>query len=151
MNKAISVTMFLALLLTACGQVKADVPDTTDAKATQIIVEEYILANNTHDDARQLSLFADDYTFVDNGLNETLTKGELEYYIKESQGEEVIRSKFESYLVTSDGHFAVLETTLSMKAFSTGKWVRTHATAILKIQDGKIVNETWYYNGTVFH
>jgi ketosteroid isomerase-like protein len=61
-----------------------------------------------------------------------------------------LNQNFESYLLTPDGRFAVAQSNLSMKATSTGKWVSTPAAAVLELKDGKIVNETWYYDGELY-
>jgi hypothetical protein len=72
MKKLLFVTIFVTLLLTACGQggVKADVPETTEAKATQVIVNQFIDAYKTSSADLLISLFHDQYIFMDYGLND---------------------------------------------------------------------------------
>jgi ketosteroid isomerase-like protein len=145
----------LLLLLTACSQAKvnADVPDTTEAKATQVVVETFINANKDYDADLLISLFADDYVFMDYGMDDgPWTKENLSYYIKEAMADpDSFKVKIDTYIITPDGRFAVLQGAYSQATISTGKWATAPAYAVLEFKDGMIAAETWYYNGEVFH
>jgi len=149
MKKIFVLAMVIALILTACGQVKTNIPNTKDAKAAQAIIENWISANKANDVDKLMSLYADNIVWMDYGLNDgPFNKADLDVMNRMSTGE--IKSKLESYLLTPDGRFAVAQLNLSMKATSTGKWVSTPAVAVLEFKDGKIVNETWYYDGELY-
>jgi hypothetical protein len=64
---------------------------------------------------------------------------------------QVYKLRVDSYIITRDGHFAVIQGFYSEKDGITGKWASTPAVAILEFKDGKIANETWYYNTDVFY
>jgi ketosteroid isomerase-like protein len=143
------------LVLTACGQtrVKVDIPDTIEAKATQVIVEKFINANKDYDADLLISLFHNDYVSMDYGMNVgPWTKGNISFYIKEAMADpDSFKVRIDTYTITPDGRFAVLQGAYSQAAKSTGKWATAPAYAVLEFKDGKIIAETWYYNGEVFH
>ena len=47
MSKSVLAIFCIALLLTSCQQVEADVPDNPEAHATQSLVEKFIETNNS--------------------------------------------------------------------------------------------------------
>jgi ABC-type Fe3+-hydroxamate transport system substrate-binding protein len=155
MKRLFLFSILFILLLTTCGQLKgkADVPGTTEAKATQVIVDQYIKANETYNADLLISLLHDDYTFMDYGLGDgPWGKDDISFYIQESMAEpDSFQVKIDTYVITPDGRFAVLQGTYSQAATLTGKRETAPAYAVLEFKDGKIVAETWYYNGEVFH
>jgi hypothetical protein len=64
---------------------------------------------------------------------------------------DLMKVQINTYVITPDGHFAILQGTYSQAAITSGKWETAPAYAVLKFKDGKIIAETWYYNGEVFH
>ena len=123
MKKILVVTLFTMLFLTACGGIKADVPDNPDAKATQALVEKYIETNLTYDADGLMALYADDLFWMDYGGNDgPLTRGNLDYFVHETMAAKDFKHKFKSYLVTPDGRFAVIQIRYSQAAASSGKW-----------------------------
>lgn len=152
MKRKLMLFIILAVALSACGGVKTDMPDTPEAEATAVIVEQYITANLEYDADGLMALYADDLFWMDYGGNDgPLTKGNLDYFIHETMAARDFKYDFNSYLVTPDGRFAVIETVFSMPAASSGKWVSVSCITVLEFMDGKIISEIWYYDGTVFH
>jgi ketosteroid isomerase-like protein len=152
MKKAFILAIAVALVLTACGGIKADVADNDVAKATQAIVEKWIAANQAYDAYAILSLYSDDITWMDYGYNDgPYHKVGLNGAVHEWFASEALKVEVKSYLVTRDGHFAVIQAIYSEKDGITGKWASTPAVAILEFKDGKITHETWYYNTSVFY
>ena len=145
---AVVVTMFLS----ACGQIKADVPDDPDAKATQLLVEEYIATNLNYDADGLMALYGDDLFWMDYGGNDgPLTRENLDYFVHETMAARDFEYKFSSYTITPGGRFAVIQTDYSQAAASLDKKVWAMCIAVLEFKDGKIISETWYYDGSVFH
>jgi len=154
MKKLCILSVVIIILLSACtkGAVKSDVPDTTAAKATQAIVQQYIAANQDQDADLLISLYSDELVWMDYGLNDGPSgKGNISFAIREAMGTGYYEVQFKSYLVTPDGRFAVLQGTYSQAAKSTGKWIYVPAYVVLEFKDSLIVTETWYYDGSVFH
>lgn len=152
MRKISVITIIFAILLSACGQVKTSVPNTPQAKASQAILEEYISTNAAHDPDKLLSLYADDVVWMDYGMNDgPWDKADLDYYIGSGLSQDEIKVQFESYVMTPDGRFAAAQVRLSMKAASTGKWVTVPSSVVLEFKDGKIISETWYYDGNAYY
>jgi len=152
MKKIAFLVIGIALLMSACGQIKADVPDNPDAKATQALVQEWMAVSKANDYQKLIALYADDLVWMDYGDNYgPLDKGNLSYDLQYESGPEQMKLKYKSYLVTSNGHCAVIQATFSTHARSTGKWVSMPAIAILEFKDGKIVRESWYYNNNAMY
>ena len=152
MKKTIGATILLVFLLAACGQVKADVPDNTEARTAQALVELYMDANLTYDADALVALYSEDLIFMDYGGNDgPLNKGNLDYFIHETMADKTFKYKFLSYLVTPDGRFAVLQAIYSQPAALSNKWASVSCVCVLEFRDGLIVNETWYYNGEKLH
>jgi len=152
MIKRVAVTIFLVFVLAGCGQVKADVPDTPEALATQALVEKYITATLNKDADNLMALYADDVFWMDYGGNwGPVTKGNLDHAMRYWDSEQDSNIKFETYMITPDGRFAVINDIESGVATLSGKKVSTPRVGILEFKDGKIISETWYYNGYAFH
>jgi hypothetical protein len=152
MNKIYYWIFIGAIFISACGQINHTIPDSPDAKATNPIVEKYITANETYNTDDLMALYADQLVWVDNGMNDgPFNKPNLDFLVRQSFNQKEIKVKFLSYLLTPDGCYAVLESTVSMPSKRDGKWVSTKAYAVLEFKDGKIINETWYYDGFAFN
>jgi hypothetical protein len=155
MKKVIYILLFFTLFMSSCGQEKeqSGMPDTSDAIAAQVIVDQFIKAYETYDAESLIALLHEDYIFMDYGLDDgPLGKGNIAYFIKESMAEaDTWEVKFDSYTITPNGLFAVLDGSFSMEAKSSDEMLTVPAYVVLEIKDGKVVNETWYYNGEVFH
>ena len=153
MKRDFSLLIALVILLTACGRIKVDVPDTTAARITKSIVEQWITANRNYDAEAILSLYSDDITWIDHGYDEgPYQKASIAGSLRQWYSSRLLKVDAQSYLVTLDGRFAVIQAIYSEKDSLSGKWVSTPATAILEFKAGKILNETWYYNtGPFYH
>jgi hypothetical protein len=112
MNRVIYSLIIITMLISACGQImgKADVPDTTEAKATQIIVEQYINAIKTTNADLKVSLLHDDFIFLDHGLDDgPWAKDDFSYYVHEEMANpDSSKTRIDKYIVTPDGRFVVL-------------------------------------------
>ena len=151
MRQAIVVVVLLAFIATACGGVKADVPDDPGARATQKLVEEYISTNMNYDADGLMALYAHDLFWMDYGGNDgPLSKGNLDYFVHETMAARDFKYKFQEYTITPNGRFAVIDALYSQFAASSGKMVWAPCIAVLEFKDGKIISEIWYYNGSVF-
>jgi ketosteroid isomerase-like protein len=152
MKNILILAIAVALTLSACGGIKADVADNDVAKATQAIVEKWIAANQAYDADAVLSLYSDDIIWMDYGYNDgPYHKMGLNGAVHEWFASEAFKVEVKSYLVTMDGHFAVIQATYSEKNGVSGKWASTPAVAILGFKDGRVISEAWYYNTSVFY
>lgn len=143
--------LLLILMLSSCSQIAADVPDNPDALAAQVIVEEYIQAYQSYDMAKCSSLFADDATYQDVSNDFQMTGNTIiRSGLQEEIHRDTFRVKFESYLVTEDGRFAVIQAVYSHKNFQTEPWESAPYIIILEIQDGKIIRATLYTSKIIF-
>ena len=151
MKKILALAFVIAVAMSACNQVKADVADNPDAKATQAIVEQWMAANKAYDADAIMSLYSDDITWMDYGYNDGPYHAGLSGAVHEWFASQGLKVRVDSYIITRDGHFAVIQGTYSEKDGITGKWASTPAVAILEFKDGKILKESWYYNTDIFY
>jgi ketosteroid isomerase-like protein len=154
MKKLFFVTIIMTLLLTACGnnEVKSDVPENPEGKAAQAIVEKYITAYKKNDAEALTSLYSDELVWMDYGFNDgPYGKTGIGSIIREGLGTKYYTVKIDSYIVTVDGRFAVLQGEYSQPNKTTGKWTSVPGYAVLGIKDTKIISESWYYNVSAFH
>jgi ketosteroid isomerase-like protein len=152
MHQKIAPIIVMALLLAACGQIKVDVPDTVDAQAAQVLVEAYITTNVEYDAEGLLALYADDIFWMDyGGTVGPLGKGDLNYLVPVRMAAEEFKIEFSSYLVTSDGKYAVVEGIFSEFSALTGKWVEAPFVLVLEFKNGLIASEEWYSNMSPLH
>jgi hypothetical protein len=146
-------TALFVLFCYACSQTDeaANVADNPESLASQAIVEQYIEANEEYDIALYSSLLHDEIVFMDYGLGDgPFGKTILSAFAREAMAEpDTYKTKFGDYTITSDGRFAVIEATYSEPTRDGGKWVNAPGYVVLEIKDGKIVAETWYFNGDV--
>ena len=148
MKKIVLITLVFASLLTACGQAKAIVP-TKEQKASQAILEQYFSSDKAGDIDKHMSLYADNIVWMDYGLNDgPYDKKGLDAMRRMSTSG--VKEKGQSYFITPDGRFAVIQMELTMQSTFSSKWVTAPATGVLEFKDGKIVNESWYYDGEVY-
>jgi ketosteroid isomerase-like protein len=154
MKKYLLINIFMTELLTGCGMsgVKADVPDNPEGKAAQAIVEHFITAYKNNDADSLTSLYSDDLVWMDYGFNDgPWTKGNISAIIREAMNTKYYTVNIDSYVVTNDGRFAVLQGDYSQPNKTTGKWTSVPGYAVLELKDGKIIGESWYYNVSAFH
>src|SRR4030042_4215221 len=140
--------VLFTLFLSACNpsNVNAEVPNPSEAKAAQAMVDQFSKAYSTYDADLLISLLHDDYIFMDYGLGDgPITKGNIIYFIKEAMADpESSGFQVDSYIITPDGRFAVLNGPFALKSKSTGKLVETPSYSVLEFRDGMIIAETWY-------
>ena len=146
MKKLFLLTFVLVFVLTGCGGVMARVPDDPYAKESQAIVQKWIAAYHDLDAEALLSLYSNDVTWRDCGLNincdvERLV--DLQGVVPPSFKEKGFKVEAQSYMVTEFGRFAVLHVMYAEP--EGGPTTSTPTTVILEFKDGKILNETWYY------
>ncbi len=145
MRYSLLIILLSALMLTACLSVKADVANLPSAKTTQALVEEYIKASTAKDLDSLLSLYADDATMTDYGDQYgPINKSQIEIDGMMASG--IQKVSYQSYLVTPDGRYAVINQLYSLKSSSTGKWVTVPYVEILEFLDGKIIRDSLYAN-----
>jgi ketosteroid isomerase-like protein len=146
MKKLFLVILLFTLTLSACGGVKSSVPNDPYAKESQAIVEKWIAAFHNLDAQALLSLYSNDVTFWDCGLNINCDVGrlvDLQGVVPLAFKEQGFNVEAQSYMVTGFGRFAVLQVMYADPM--GGQKTSTPATVILEFKDGKILNETWYY------
>ena len=146
MKKLWVVCIIVVLALTACGQ--GGLPLNGAQFATETYVKVWISSWETHDAEKMLALYANDATYMDYGANYgPIKKDALSTDIRKSFQEVDLGIKTSSYTITPDGRFAALEMTLTATD-KNGKKVSIPGVVILEFKDGKVINETDYYNGT---
>jgi hypothetical protein len=167
MKKMSLFIMLFALMLSACAGVKATapntpeaqvsqptmenkeveatVPDTPDAKAAQAVVEKWIAAYQTSDADALLSIWSDDiaWTACADSPCASYHLGELKYYVPRDFKNPKFKVEVQSYLITTSGDFAIVQTLYTDPR--VGLQTPTPAVAILEFEDGKILNEKWYW------
>lgn len=149
MKNRIWIFIVFALLLSSCSQVTTTIPNTKEAKQAQIIMEQYLSANRSANIDQVMSLYADNVVWMDHGMDTgPFNKADLDALNRMSVKE--VKENALSYLLTPDGRFAVLQTNLTMPNVTGNKTVTTLAIGVLEFKDGKIINETWYYDGEVY-
>jgi SnoaL-like domain len=153
MKRLILLSILFVLIVSSCGQTSeaATVADNPESTATQVIVEQYIKDNEEYDIDLYTTLMHGDYVFMDYGMGDgPFGKMILSAYARESMAEpDTYKTEFGSYTITPDGRFAVVEGTYSEPARDGGKWIAAPGYVVLEMKDGKIIYETWYYNGNV--
>lgn len=144
MKKHLFLIIVLALVLSACGAIKATVGKDPDSKATQAIVEKWIMAYRNRDVNGLLSLYSDDVVWSECSTDKCDRYGlsVLKYYIPGDKGLGNPGFKIEpqSYFVTDFGYKAVVQSLYTDP--NTGS-VRSPSVTILEIKNGKIAGETW--------
>jgi hypothetical protein len=147
MKKLFLLAIFLTLILTACGGVKATVPDNNYAKESKAIVDKWITAFNNSDTEGLISLYADDIdlSICDSSTCEHASLAEAKYIIPIDLPTQ--KFKVQSYFTTSYGEYAVLNGIYSRTNKPGSPY--TPATVILKIYEDKITAETWYYDTSI--
>jgi len=129
------------------------VPDSPEAKAAQVIVEEYARTNMEFDADGLMALYGEDVFWMDHGSGDgPLSRGNLDYFVHETMADQgSFGFRLESYLITPDGRFAALQVCFSMYRAFDGKRATAPCTVLLEFGNGHIISETWYYNGDHFH
>ena len=157
MKKVQILTIVLVLFLVACGYIgnrsaSASVPNNPEAKAIQTIVDKYIAAIQAYDADALAPLYADNSVWEDFGNSfGPLNKADLSYFYHQDWKSADNKLEFKSYFVTVNGRFAIAQAIFSRVAPSTNTWASTPAVIVLEFKDNKIVNESWYYNESLFH
>ena len=146
MKKLFLLTCVLALALTACGGVKATVPNNAYAKESQALVDKWIAALQNRDGAALLSLYSDDIVYSLCGTTDCLRYQlvELKGLVPDGLKEPQVKFSFESYFLTQLGDRAVVQAHYTDPYYSA---VNAQTVIILEIKNGKITRETWYWAG----
>ncbi len=146
MKKILYLIIVLAMALSACGGVKATVPNNAYAKDSQMIVEKWIAAYRNRDGAALLSLYSDDidYSFCGTTNCDHTYLDELKGVVPDSLKNPEVKIAFQSYFLTTYGERAVVQ-----GRYTDPYWPTDNAqtVVILEIKNGKITNETWYWAG----
>lgn len=167
MKKLSRLSIFFVLMLSACAgvnanppdnpdaqasqvvvenrEIKITVPDNSDAKASQAIVEKWIVAYQTSDADALLSLWSDEiaWTACTTSPCASYYLGELKYYVPQDFKNPAFKMEFQSYLITTSGDYAIVQALYTDP--KVGVLTPTPAVAILEFEDGKILNEKWYW------
>jgi hypothetical protein len=153
MKRLIVISVLCILVVSACGQTSdaATVAANPESIASQSIVEKYIQSNEEYDVDLYTSLLHDEYVFMDYGMGDgPFGKTILSAFAREAMAEpDTYKTEYGSYTITPDGRFAVVEGTYSEPDRDGGKWIAAPGYVVLEMKDGKIIAETWYYNGDV--
>ena len=138
------MTVFCAFLLSACGRVKATVPDNQYARASQAIVEKWIAALNNRDPVEYLSLYSDDMTltFCNKPTCDQYSVSDLRTMVRSDMATPGFKEEVQSYFLTKFGEWAVVQGLYSDPNIPV---TNVPAVSILEIKDGKIVSETDYW------
>ncbi len=117
------------------------------APTTESLVEEWSAAYAAEDVDKAFSLWSDDAEWMDNADPEFQSSGpqkvkDIESMIRGSVGS--FQVHITSHFISADGRFAAAQGTFAMNVKTAP------AVAILEFKDGKIVKETWYYDGSQF-
>ncbi len=147
MKKLFLLILVSSFTLTACGGIKATVPDNPYAKESQAIVEKWIAAYQNRDGAALLSLYSDDivYSFCGNTNCDRSGLDELKGVVPDSLKDPEVKTAFQSYFLTKYGERAVVQ-----GRYTDPYWPVENAqtVVILEIKNGKITSETWYWDGS---
>lgn len=167
MKKLSLWTLLFALMLSACAgidvtptdsldepvtqlavenkEIDATVPDRPAAKDSQAILEKWIAAYQTSDADALLSLWSEEIAWTACAASPcaSYALAELKYYVPRDFKNPEFSVQIQSYLVTSSGDFAIVRA-LYVDPL-VGLQTPTPAVAILEFEDGKIVNEKWYW------
>ena len=109
----------------------------------------YAAAYEVKDASAYLSLFSDDADYFDYAVQVHARIKKLKGELRRSFQREEFDLTFHSSFVSSDGRFAALKGTYSDLARS-GDRSSVPLAAILEFQDGKIIKEILYYDGSLF-
>ena len=144
MKKILILNFALAFVLSACGDIKATVPDNSYAKASQAIVEKWIAAQNNRDAKALLSLYSDDMTlrFCNKPTCDQYSLSDLRSMVLSDMATPGFKEEVQSYFLTKFGEWAVVQGLYSDPNIPV---TNVPAISILEIKDGKIVSETDYW------
>ena len=145
MKKLCLLNIFFAIIFTACGGMKATVPDDIYAKQTQGIVEKWIAAYKNKDANALLSLYSDDLTWklCTGATCDTALLSIVKDAAPVTFAHPSFKVNIQSYVIVNDGVYAVLQGTY--QDATEDAHTPTPATVILVIKNEKISEETWYY------
>ncbi len=158
MKKLILVTLYLTLILSACSgakstlpgvkptdvKVKATVANDDGARATQAIVEKWVSALQNRDANLFLSLYSDNVTWkMCSAKCSAFKLFDLKIYVPSDFSRPTVQMNNLSYTVLNNGVYAIVQGVYQDIGGDAKE--PTPLTDILEFEDGKIINETWYY------
>ncbi len=158
MKKLILVNLYLALLLSACGGLKATstevkptetkvmatVANDDGARATQAIVDQWLDAIQKRDAKLFLSFYSDSINWTMCSLKcSSLGIDTLKTYVPRDFSRASVQMNILSYTVLNNGVFAIVQGVYQ----DTGGDAKepTPLTIILEFSNGMIITETWYF------
>jgi len=125
-------------------------PEKTSAEErASTLAAAYAAAYEAKDAAAYLSLFSNDADYFDFAVQIHARIKQLREELRRSFQREEFDLAFHSSFVSSNGRFAALKGTYSDLARS-GDRSSVPLAAILEFQDGKIIKEILYYDGSLF-
>jgi ketosteroid isomerase-like protein len=149
MKRSCVLLILAGLILVACAGLGTNSAAAQVSEA-QALATKYKTAYETKDADMYLSLFNDDSVFTDYGMKDgPISMSSLKSDVYDVFKEEAFSFKVKSHFVSSDGQYASVRGDFSYHG-NTGSIVTVPATTILEFKSGKIVSETWYYDGTNF-
>jgi ketosteroid isomerase-like protein len=124
------------------------------AALTRSLVKDWIAAYEALNADKYMAFYADEAKYMDNGLENFRSVGAFSrkelntdvHYIFEHKE---ISFKSKSFYVSQDGRFATIEGDYTNQD-KTGTPVTVPMVAILEFSQGKIIQETDYYDGSPF-
>jgi ketosteroid isomerase-like protein len=117
------------------------------------IAQQYASAFEERDVDKYFLLHSDDALYVDNGIGYDSKPAKVRLYVQELQAlfryVDSFQVKMTSHFISTDGRFVVLQGTYSDWGKS-GFPTTVPIVIVVEIREGKIVQETAYYDGSPF-
>lgn len=119
------------------------------ASDAERVVSAYIAAYEAKDATAYLSLFSRKAEYVDFAVQVHAKISQLRNELVASFRRKGFQFSISTFFVSADGRFAALQGTYSDTG-ERGKPASVPIASLLEIQDGKIVREALYYDGSLF-
>lgn len=127
---------------------------TSPIPVAENLAETFISTYEAKQASEWLALFSDDALFLDNGNPHAREEGAMyirdnRTYVKYLFSLNHFSMKFSSHFISSDGRFIALSGTYTFTG-KDGKLASVPIMIILEVQDGMIIREDDYYDGSPF-
>ncbi len=145
----------VTIFLVGCSGVQAVAPTPTPSPVllAESIAQQYASAFEARDADKFFSLHSDDALYMGYGVGNSRGATKIKLYVQELQAlfryVESFQVKITSYIVSADGRFVVLQGSYTDWG-KNGYPATVPIVVIVEIRDGKIVQETAYYDGSPF-